>query len=98
MLKAMSLTPVVVAKEFGNVTTAKVDYAKGAALTLTGPNGGAEGVKVEGAASVWKAEGGECYSLLQGYEGEPSYWSLPAPLFKDGVVFDIRGKRVGFGV
>lgn len=98
MLKSMNLTPVVVTKEFGNVTTAKVDCAKGAPLTLTGPKGGSEGVKVEGPASVWKADGGECYSILQGYDGEPSYWSVPAQMFNDGVVFDIRGKRVGFGV
>lgn len=95
MLKNMGLTPVQVDYQGTKITTAKVDCNKGAPLTIKGPDGG-KGVTISGKDSVQKISG-NCYSLIQGYGGNQTFWIIPAQFLKTGGIFDIKGRRIGFG-
>lgn len=95
MLKNMGLTPVQVDYEGTKITTGKVDCDKGAPLTIKGPDGG-KGVTISGKDSVQKISG-VCYSLIQGYSGNQTFWILPASFMRTGVVLDIKSRRIGFG-
>lgn len=95
MIKNMGLTPVDVDYEDTKITTAKVDCEKGAPITIKGPDGG-KGFTISGKDSVQKISG-NCYSLIQGYGGNQTFWVIPATLMRQGAILDIRGRRIGFG-